>query len=233
MSEPTVHKYYDAYVVLGGGLTSEEKLPEPAEQRVDMGVDAWVQDPAAHLIMTGKHTFMLDTPPATTEADEMALRALKRVAEDRPNLQSSLQARLVREKRSLDTIGNAVFTKQDFLAENGLRNIALITSGSHSERALHIFRHVLGPDYNVDGMAAPESLTLRTRASSAVGYLTMRAILRGTEPGDDRAIEERMYDLVPGYKEDSKATKLGLATRSILELPGAIGTLLVGTTSKV
>lgn len=211
MSETTIHEHYDAYVVLGGGLTPEEDLPKPVERRVDTGIAALEQDPGASMLMTGKHTFMLDTPPATTEAREMLLYAWRRGVD--PRIVSG-------EHQSLDTVGNAVFTKQDFVVPRGWDRIAVVTSTYHLQRALRIFRHVMGPDIVVDGIGSPEPTSLRTKAAALVGSMTMGAILHGTEPGDDEAIQERMFDLVPGYTEDSKATKLRFATHSLLGAAG-------------
>ena len=82
-------------------------------------------------------------------------------------------------------------------------------------RALRIFKHVYGNDFDIAGLPAPELVTAKERIYEKVGSIMLDEVLRGTKPGDDEAIKERLFDLVPGYGE---STILNLAAKSLTGL---------------
>lgn len=195
---------FEALVVPGAGLTPQEKLTVKGIQRMDTGISAWEEGVAPNLVVSGGHSFMLDVPPSVSEAEVMERYALSK---DIPKEAISV------EKESLDTIGNALFTKTKVITPNNWEQFVVVTSRSHLPRTLKIFRHIMGPDFNVQGMPAPEHVTAKERIYELIGAATMREVLRGTKPGDHEAIEERLLDLVPGYAE---STKRHLAVQSLL-----------------
>ncbi|MES2355110.1 MAG: YdcF family protein [Pseudomonadota bacterium] len=66
--------------------------------------------------------------------------------------------RLISEEDSLDTIGNAVFTKL-ILRESAISrsNILLVTSDFHGPRAVYLFSAIFGPHYHVAAALQPFS----------------------------------------------------------------------------
>ncbi len=197
---------YEALVVHGAGLTFQEELSEKAIQRMDTGIAAWEAGVATNVVVSGSHSFMTDTPPSLAEAAVMRRYALSKGI---PYQDIHI------EDESLDTIGNALFTKTRIVVPNDWEHLIVVTSESHLSRTLKIFRHVMGSDFDVTGMPAPEHVTAKERLYEVIGAAMMREVLRGTKPGDDEAIRERLYDLVPGYAEGTKGR---LATQSLLGL---------------
>ncbi len=196
--------HHEALVVHGAGLTPDEELTEKAVQRMDTAISAWNEGVAENMVVSGGYSFMLDTPPSVSEAFVMK----------RYGLNHGLSAKAIHiEDESLDTIGNALYTKSRYLIPNGWVHPMVVTSRSHLPRTLEIFQHVMGDDFEVTGIAAPEKVTLKDQAYEAVGATMMREILRGTKPGDDEAIRERLERLVPGYAD---GTKRNLAIQSFL-----------------
>jgi uncharacterized SAM-binding protein YcdF (DUF218 family) len=199
---------YEAVVVHGGGLTPQEELVERAVQRMDTAISAWNAGEAPDMVVSGGYSFMLDEPPTVSEATVM-----KRYAEDH-----GVPGRVVHtEDKSLDTIGNALFTKTDIVEPNNWERLLVVTSKSHLPRTLKIFRHVMGNDFEITGRPAPEHVTPRDKVYELIGTAMMREVLRGTKPGDDEAIKERLFRLVPGYPEGT-GTKSRLAAQSLLGL---------------
>ncbi len=196
---------FETLVVHGAGLTPEEELTKKAIQRMDTAVSAWSEDIADNMIVSGGYSFMLDTPPSVTEASVMKKYAIKKGV---PGVA------ILTEEESRDTIGNALFSKIDFIIPRDMgEHIGVVTSRSHMPRTLEIFQHVMGPDFKVTGIPAPEDVTLRDRGYEMIGGLMMREVLRGTNPGDDEAIRDRLEKLVPGYLD---GTKRNLAIQSFL-----------------
>ncbi len=190
----------EALVVHGHGLTPEEELDIQTIQRMDTALSAWHAGVAPNLAMSGGHSFMLSTPPTKSEAVVMRAYALR---------QGIPEENLHIEDKSLETVGNALFTKTDLALPNDWEHLVVVTSESHLPRTLKVYRHVFGNDFEIRGIAAPEQIGLRERIWEPLGSAMVREVLRGTTPGDHQAIRERLFDLVPGY-EDGKLSRLAL-----------------------
>lgn len=197
---------FGALVVHGAGLTPQEELTEKAAQRMDTAVSAWMEGVAPNVVVSGGHSFMLDTPPSISEAAVMRRYALHEGIPD---------TNIYVEDKSLDTIGNALFTKTRIVVPSDWEHLMVVTSASHLPRTLKIFQHIMGSDFDIKGIPAPERVTARERAYELIGAVMMKEVLRGTKPGDDEAIRERLFDLVPGY---ALGTKKRLATQCLLGL---------------
>ncbi len=199
----------EALVVHGHGLNPEEELDIQTIQRMDTALSAWHAGVAPNLAVSGGHSFMLSTPPTKAEAVVMKAYALQQGV---PGESISV------EDKSLDTVGNALFTKTELALPKGWEHLVVVTSESHLSRTLKVYRHVFGNDFEISGIAAPEQIGLRERIWEPLGSAMVREVLRGTKPGDHRAIQERLFDLVPGYSEASTATVPRLALNSLVGL---------------
>ena len=209
-----VHKY-DSIVTLGGGLNLGNTLPVNVVKRLDTAIAAWAYEHSESITISGGHNFMLNNPPIVSEASVMEdyiwMRMKGRELDNRIDS-------VFTEEKSLDTIGNALFTKTDLVLPNNWERLMLVTSRTHLSRAWPIFEHVMGPDIKVVGVPAPEVIDnkLKRLVERSAGALIMREVLRGTKPGDHQAIEERLFNLVPGYDKNSPASKQRLAELSLL-----------------
>lgn len=198
-----------AIVVHGHGVDSNGNPDAHGKQRVETGVELYDTDQAPHMIFTGYHSF-LTAPPAVSEAEAMRQYALTRGV---PHAAATV------EEQSLETVGNVLLTTQNVLVPKGWDRIVVVTSISHLARTLGIWRHVLGPDFNITGVPAPETVGLKQRLWEPVGAAMVREILRGTKPGDLDAIQARLFSLVPGYDPASGASVSTLALKSVTGLP--------------
>jgi len=196
--------HFEALVVHGAGLTPEEELTKKATQRMDTAISAWEAGVAPNMVVSRGHSFMLDTPPSVSEASVMRQYGLENGVTDES---------IYVEDESLDTIGNALFTKTNILIPNNWEHFTIVTSLGHSPRTRQIFEHVMGTDFEIQEMPAPDAVTLMDIVHEKVGEAIMREVLRGTKPGDDETIRKRLFELVPGYAE---GTKRNLAVQSFL-----------------
>lgn len=203
MSNLIKPKSTEAIIVLGGGLDSQGNLSPKLKQRMDTGVDAYRNEIAPNLIVSGGRSFLAKTSLALSEAEVM-----KRYAEDN-GIPKDL---IFVEKKSLDTVGNALFTKQQIVVPNNWDHLALITSESHSPRAEKIFNFVFGKDFSIQVLPAPEKIGPKEKLQETVASIMLREIFKGINSGDDEAIRERLFEIVPGY---GKGTVANLAMRSL------------------
>lgn len=135
-----------------------------------------------------------------TEADVLAERLEQRVRE------RSVRRRFLRERRSLDTVGNALFTAL-LLRERGVaaHRVLVVTSGFHAHRAGAVFEHVLGPRVAVAVVSAGEPLRgdrlgRRVRSERDSERRTRRELFAGVAPGDLDALSGRVRRLHALYR---------------------------------
>lgn len=189
---------FDCIVVLGHSAREDDTV---MQARVRKGVELYQGGAAACLIMSGRWSFKLKaSPPPRSEAAVMRDFAM--------SLGVPKEAFLL-EDESTDTLSNAYFTKVRFLAPLGWRRICVVTSEVHAERALWLFRKVLGPEYAVLRHEAPSSSSeteLREGYERNARLLRqIQAILEDVEDGDNDAIADLLFTRHPGYVDDPDA----------------------------
>ena len=93
--------------------------------------------------------------------------------------------RIFLEDQSRDTIGNAVYVADRYLGTIPARRIYLVTSPFHLERSVETFRLVLGPDWQIEGVASAPAPDDGERAKHERRFLMQtRAFLAGIAPGE-------------------------------------------------
>jgi len=201
----------EAIVVHGCQLTPESQLTSRGIGRIELAVSLWYEDVAPNIAVTGRHSFTAANPPARSEAEVMQEYAYEAGV---PLTQ------IHAEDESLDTVGNVLFTKTKLAMPNDWEQLVVVTSQLHLPRTLAIYEHVLGPDFRVQGFPSPEAETggVKAKIWEGLGSAMVREVLRGTKPGDHEAVQERLFDLVPGYDPTSPATKRRLAVQSLTGL---------------
>lgn len=93
--------------------------------------------------------------------------------------------RIFLEDESRDTIGNAVHVADRYLAAIPPRRVYLVTSPFHLERSVDTFRLVLGPAWDIQGVASAAAPDDAERAKHEPRFLMQtRAFLAGIAPGE-------------------------------------------------
>ena len=192
----------DAIVILGGGINSDGSLPNTSRNNVNKGIELFKKNVSDLIIMSGGISFQLTYKPPKTEAKAMKDYAIQLgVPEDN----------ILLEENSKDTIGNAYFTKIDFLKPNNLRNIVIVTSDFHMERTKYIFQKILGLKYQMDFVEAPSELTQkefenRNKVEEKILF-DIKKWLDEIKDGDDDKIKELLYTKHPGYAKNPEISK--------------------------
>lgn len=126
----------EAVVVLGHRLRSDEIHGE-LRGRMDVALDVASEDKAV-LVLTGGQT---NEDVNLTESQVMWNYATS---------QGLAEERILEERKALDTIGNAYFTRR-LLEEDPRRfsSVRIITSCYHVPRAFYIFNHCFSGAYSV------------------------------------------------------------------------------------
>ena len=168
-------------VVLGGGVGADGTPSASTAARARAAAHLARDRTDLAVITSGSHG---DGPaPERSEAAVMAeLIVGAGIARERVFL----------EERSRDTIGNAVEVATGFLRALAPRPLYLVTSPFHLERALVVFRNVLGFAWQVQAVSAEDTADDLERANSETRYLQETfEFFAGLEAGDLAAIERR------------------------------------------
>lgn len=189
-------------VILGGGINPDGSLPNTSRNNTDKGIELFKKSVSNLIIMSGGISFQLKYKPPKTEAKAMKDYAVQAgVPEDN----------ILLEEDSKDTIGNAYFTKIDFLKPNNWKNLVVTTSDFHMKRTEYIFKKILGPKYQTDFVKAPSKLTQtdfenRIKVEEKILFL-IKEWLERIKDGDDPKIKELLYTKHPGYADNPEISK--------------------------
>lgn len=112
------------------------------------------------------------------------------------------------EEKSQDTIGNAFFTKINFLEPKKWENIIIVTSEFHIKRTKYLFKKILGPKYKISLIAADSHLTKEQLEEKAKDEVATQDFLKkwlGPIPdGDNDKMRKLIYEEHPAYSDDPK-----------------------------
>ena len=174
-------KFREIAVVLGGGLNADHTPKAATLARADAAAQLARERDVA-LIVSGSHG---DGPkPKITEAEYIARRLIER---------GISRSRIFIEDESRDTVSNAVFVAERYLAGTEPRALVIVTSPFHMARSLATFALVLGPAWPLEAYpAAPGTKEDAHEATEELYLGHTRARLKGLQPGDIRGIAERV-----------------------------------------
>ncbi|WP_306055558.1 YdcF family protein [Natronococcus wangiae] len=167
--------------ILGHRLTSPTIHPE-LQQRVETGIDALRATDASYLFCSGGQG---NEAIARTESEVMQEYALSQDVDEE---------RILTEDESVDTIGNAYYTRR-LLADHGIdpETIVLVTSDYHMERALYVFEQCFGDAVTLDPKMCETSIT-DVLSYDERRLERTRDFFEPVAPGDLEMIEQRLVD---------------------------------------
>lgn len=201
-----IMKGIDAIIVLGGGISSDGQLPLQSKARVDLAVKL-AKPYGTPIIFSGRWSLLLSYTPARSEAKAMIEYA-------RPKVQRTCP--LYMEDASLDTIGNAYFSARHYLERESWKRLVVITSDLQVERAIFVWKKVLGPGYHVNVTVAPSGLNKQELSQKAAVEKKLldftKDLLGSVRDGDLEGVHAVMQTL-EGYGDKPTYTK-----QSLLEL---------------
>ncbi len=177
-------------ILLGGGINKRGKLPHDPKTRVEKAYHLLKEGYIDSLVLSGKCSY---GNPKLSEAELYFNYLTER---------GIPKEKLIIEKESRDTIGNAVYSKKIFLKKKlPQKKIVLITSDYHIKRALMIFTHIFGNEFSFVGISSKPfilhkiSLMLREFECKELDNL----VLSKVKIGDHNKAEELIKKYLPMY----------------------------------
>jgi uncharacterized SAM-binding protein YcdF (DUF218 family) len=177
-------------VVLGSGLKADGSATEVTALRAQAAASL-VKSRPMKLIASGSRAPNDTSEHGKTEAAVMAeiVKGEGVSADD-----------VLLEDQSFDTFGNAIFTASFHLRQYESGTLYVVTSPFHMERALFIFKGVLGSNWTVVGHEAPEWSGETRQPGAQAALERARAFFNDIEPGDLDACLKKLIKQIPAYQ---------------------------------
>lgn len=170
----SVAAYPEIIVVLGGGMRPDGTPATATLARAAAAAELARAHRAAAIICSGSHG--VGRKPRRSEAASMAELIVAN---------GTRRERIFLEDESRDTIGNAVHVAERYLAAVTPRPTYLVTSPFHLKRSVETFRLVLGPAWDIEGVASAAAPDDAERGRHESRFLQQtREFLAGIAPGE-------------------------------------------------
>lgn len=178
-------------VVLGSGLTPDGKATHVTELRARAAARfVKAQSTQMRLILSGSRPPLDPSDHGQTEASVMREIALSEGVSD---------SDLLLEDQSFDTFGNAIFTVRRYLAKETPGTLYVVTSPFHMERALYVFKQVLGPSWTVIAHESEEWENEHRQPGAPAAMVRAQEFFADITPGDLEECERKLLAKIPAY----------------------------------
>lgn len=181
---------YRVAVVLGSGLKADGSATPVTEIRAKAAADLLATKGRMKVICSGSRPPDDRGEHGTTEAKVMA---------DIIIAEGISAKRILLEDQSFDTLGNAIFTVDRYLKAKKGGTLYVVTSPFHMERALYLFRHVLGPKWTVTPHPSAEWSEETRQPGAPAALKRAEEFCAGTQPGDLATLRKKLFELIPAY----------------------------------
>ncbi len=193
----------DVVIVLGGGRDSELKLNTRSRARVDRALDLFSADSHIKIILSGGISFSSPAEYQKTEAEMLREYAMgKGFPSDR----------ILLEESSTDTLGNAFFSRVEFLDPNNWRRVSVVSSEFHIPRCRYLFEKVLGDGFSVTYESTQSGYDQSKLDELEEQERHIRKVydkwLSSIEPGDIEGVRKILFEHHPGHAVSPDYSKL-------------------------
>lgn len=181
-------------VVLGSGLNPDGTATPVTEIRARAAAELARRVKLDELICSGFRAPQ-DNETEHTEASRMAEIIKAEFAKDAPKDTGTPALRI--EDKSMDTIGNAVFTIELFLEKEQPGHLIVVTSPFHMERSIFLFSRLLKAGWTIEGSPCQE-WSGETRQSGAQAAMERaKDFFSDIEQGDLKTARKKLMQRKP------------------------------------
>ncbi|TSC87374.1 MAG: hypothetical protein G01um10147_695 [Microgenomates group bacterium Gr01-1014_7] len=182
-------------ICLSGGLNENDHPSDKMQARLDRTVELFQSGDFNAIITTSKGTFRDGTSHFVTEAEAANAYLITQKIDP---------LRILKEERSLDTVGNAYYTRLLHLEPRGWWEPTIITNEFHMPRVQFIFDRVLDGKYNPQyieapnlGMGSEELASWQRHEDEMLKFY--EHLFTGVRKGDLLFLEDYIYHRNPAY----------------------------------
>lgn len=175
-------------VVLAGGITENENLPQQTQNRLDKAIELFEQKKGDRFLVCGKYSFLFEEEeqPSVTEAELMKNYLINQGIE---------KGKIWTEKKSMDTISNAYYAKTEyFLPENETEGI-IVSSNYHLPRAEFIFKKIFGKEYNLNFVGVKNNPEKKLIKRQQKLLEETKQLTKDMETGNHEFFEDKFFNI--------------------------------------
>ena len=184
-----MRKKYDCLIVLANEMNKSGVLNKESLDRITLGISLFKKFKIKKLITCGWDYRKDSNLPISI--------AMKKVCLKNGILEDSIYTDLI----SRDTVGDAYFTKVNFVEKNNWINILIVTSDYHADRTKEIFEFIYGSDYNIKVMKSKTDI-YTNKKSELNSLYSFRKTFKDIKRGDNKSIYYTLINKHPFYNGD-------------------------------
>jgi uncharacterized SAM-binding protein YcdF (DUF218 family) len=194
-----------ALILLGGGTNGTLKPVLYTKERLEGFLKIYKRYKNTPIIVSGGYSTWMKFKPKYREADVMRNYLIRRgIPKDK----------ILIERESRDTIGNAYFSKQIIKKFPKWKNLLVVTTKGHEARSRWTFKKVFGKNYRYSFIGVPTRLPSfrnnpnRKRYERYIQQLINHKFFVGCKEGDDKKLGKLMKKYHPGHSRSKEAKAL-------------------------
>ncbi len=199
-------KEVDAIIALAGDYSPQGGIGDSTRARMDGAIRLSRLGVSSRLIVSGGQSFTNIAGNRTPLSQLMA-----EYAHD-----NDIPSDIYVEDKSLETVGNAVFTKLNLTEPNSWNRLIVVTNEFHLPRSMRVFGHVMGDGYEIKGVPVSDQAFPHQWSWEHAAGLLSSLVLAHTLPGDSDAVKSRLFNIVPGYRPMSTPRRIFAVTKSLV-----------------
>ncbi len=172
----------DTVIALSRKFNPDGSMSDETRQRVEQAVEDYRSGFARTITMSGCRDPQNASNEKLTHAFVMRCEAM------RMGIPSD---DIFLEELSMDTVGQAVFTRRELAVVEGWVDLIVVTHDYHVPRVREVFDFVYGPGYNIryEGIPSPLKDDLEVRRREEESIQEFKKTFAGIPPGHEDIIE--------------------------------------------
>ncbi len=181
---------YDTAITLSEKILDDGTLTQESRERTDRSIKLYLNRITRTVTFSGKRG--QNENALISHAEAMALEAIG-LGVDSSNVYV--------EPESLDTVGQALFTKINITLPHEWKNLVIVSHHYHIPRLEEIFTFTYGPEFKINyvGIRSDKDSNAEIREAQERSLDTFRKTFQGIQVGDTQGILERLLERHPLY----------------------------------
>ena len=180
---------FDGIIVLSNLMDSQGKLNDESCLRADKAVEVYRScDPGAKIVTCGWNY--------RSDCKLKIADVMSRYISDKYGIS---EYNIIKEYKSRDTVGDAIFTRKDIVTKYKLNNLAIVTSTYHAKRSEEIFKFVYDKSFNLSFFSCLVPFDEMKNQSEILSLTKFRKTFSGIVKGDIDSIYNTLLSKHPYY----------------------------------
>ena len=182
---------FDTVIVLSQKTNRNGILADRTRERTEKDIEIFKDGIVKSITLSGGYERLVDLE-IPTHAEAMKKFAIEKGVPE---------SKIIIEEKSLDTVGQAIFTKRYLAIPQKWKKIIVISSDYHIERVRAIFEFVYGKNFKISFVTTPtEGDGTKIRAKEKESLQSFYETFKDVNPWDDKKIFETLFAKHPYYK---------------------------------